>query len=195
MRRATRIALLTATLALTLAASPPPEAERAVPGGQGGWATDGAGGCWVYVSGIPAGATDLAATWSGNCPEGPAEGAGQSVMRWHVGGGERSMTYEGTLRRGKAEGPGRLTHREGREVVVVEDGEYRDDQLVQGRLEVLRSGLVYEGGFQRGQPHGQGQVRVDGRTYSGEWIVGCLDTKEGWLSFTRPASECEGRPT
>lgn len=188
--------LLAAALALIAgAAPPPPEAERAVPGGRAGWATDGAGGCWVHVGGIGGAATDLHAEWDGGCPDGPAEGRGRSVMRWRVNGEERSMTFEGVLRRGKAEGHGRLTHREGGGVVAVEEGEYRDDYLVQGRLELPRAGLVYEGGFQRGQPHGEGRLATRDRTFAGTWTLGCLPVDGAWIAFTRPSRDCEGRPT
>ncbi|WP_431272757.1 hypothetical protein [Dankookia sp. P2] len=78
MPPATRPAL--ALLALLLgAAAPPPEAERAVPGGRDGFVSDGAGGCWLWVGGLSAETRDLTATWTGPCPEGPAEGEGRAV--------------------------------------------------------------------------------------------------------------------
>lgn len=105
------------------------------------------------------------------------------------------MVYEGTLRRGKAEGPGRLTHLENGEVRAIEQGEYRNDHFVQGRFEVPRAGLVYEGGWTIGGPDGPGRLQLRGETFEGNWERGCLRVKEGWISITRPAAECEGSPT
>jgi hypothetical protein len=99
------------------------------------------------------------------------------------------------LRRGKAEGHGRLTHLRAGQVAAVEEGEYRDDRLVSGRFEVPRAGLVYEGPWRFGQPQGQGRLSIGPEVFEGEWENGCLLTKRGWVSFTRPARDCEGRAT
>jgi hypothetical protein len=188
---------LAALLALTLlaAAGPPPEAERMQRGGRAGFVWDGADGCWVWAGGIAAGPEPVTATWIGLCPDGPAEGKGRSEIRWREGARERAMIHEGYLRRGKAEGIGRLTHLENGEVIAVEEGEFRDDYFVSGRLEFRRGGVVYEGEWRRTQPHGPGRVSIRGREFDGVWENGCLRLKNGWMSFTRPAEECEGRPT
>jgi hypothetical protein len=182
-------------LLLLAAAGPPPEAERLVPGGRSGFVTDGAGGCWVWVGGIPFGVEGLTATWSGPCPHGPAEGEGRAETRWREAGEGRAMIYEGPLLRGKAEGPGKLTHYRAGEVTVVETGNYRDDRFTGGRFEVPRRGLVYDGGWGATGPEGQGTLSVDGRRFEGIWEAGCLRGPGGWLSFTRPAEECEGSAT
>ena len=74
MPPASRPALALLALLLGAAAPPPPEAERAVPGGRDGFVSDGAGGCWLWVGGLTAAAEDVTGTWTGPCPNGPAEG-------------------------------------------------------------------------------------------------------------------------
>lgn len=183
-----------AALALLLAAAagPPPEDQRMVPGRRAGFVADGAGGCWVWVGGIPGSAGPATARWTGACPDGPAEGGGRSDIAWTDAGRDRRMVFEGSLRRGKAEGPGRLTHFDDGRAVIVEEGEYRNDHFVGGRFAMPVLGLVYEGGWRSGQPQGQGRVSVGGRVLEGTWEEGCLRLPEGWVSFTRPARECGG---
>lgn len=192
--------LLAVGLALAGAASanqtqPPPEAERVVPGVRSGFIWDGAGGCWVWGGGFRRGTEGLTASWTGPCPEGPAEGEGRSVIAWREGGREHQMIHTGPLRRGKAEGRGRLEHIAAGEVVVVEEGEFRDDYLVQGRVEFRRNGMVYEGAMRRGQPDGPGRLTTGRDVFEGLWENGCLKAKDGWVAFTRPAAGCEGQPT
>jgi hypothetical protein len=177
------------------AAGPPPEAERMVPGGRAGFVDDGQGGCWVWVGGLLRTAQATSARWSGACPDGPAEGEGRSNITWREGARERAMVFEGTLRRGKAEGPGALTHYENGQVTAREEGQYRNDRFVQGRFELPRAGLVYEGGWGLGGPAGPGRLQLRGQSFEGNWEGGCLRTKEGWISITRPAAQCEGSAT
>lgn len=190
-----RIAALAGLAMLCAAAGPPPEAERMVPGGRGGFVSDGAGGCWLWASGIRAGIGNLTAFWSGACPEGPAEGEGRAEVRWTEEGVERAMIYEGTLRRGKNEGRGMLTIISGKEIRLRQDGQFRDDYFVSGRVEFPAAGIVYEGGWRIMHPNGRGRLVIRGRVVEGEWTNGCLRTPQGWLAFTRPARECEGRDT
>jgi hypothetical protein len=112
-------------------------------------------------------------------------------MLWREGATQRSMVYEGMLRRGKAEGQGTLTHVENGRTTVIERGEYRNDHFVQGRIEFLRNGLVYEGGWSISGPQGPGRLELRGQVFEGNWEGGCLRTKEGWVAFTRPAAECD----
>ena len=180
---------------LCVAAGPPPEDERLVPGGRAGFVTDGAGGCWLWAGGLRADATDLTASWSGACPEGPAEGEGRGEIRWREGGMPRAMIYEGALRRGKSEGQGRLTITAGKDVLAIQQGQFRDDLFVSGRVELPGPGIVYEGGWSRSHPNGRGRLIVEGRVIQGEWRNGCLRGPRGWIAFTRPAQECEGTDT
>ena len=189
----------TATLAalalLCAAAGPPPEDERFVPGGRGGFVSDGAGGCCLWASGIRAGATDLSASWTGTCPDGPAEGEGRGVVTWREGGNERAMIYEGTMRRGKNEGTGQLTITAGKEVRISQQGTFRDDHFVSGRVEIPAAGIVYEGGWRLSHPNGRGRLVLRGRVFEGVWQNGCLRGPQGWFAFTRPAQECNGLDT
>lgn len=191
MTRFKGVALLAMAVMLGAAAGPPPEQERVVPGSRSGFTDDGGTGCWIWIGGLPRHATDVRARWSGDCPNGPAEGEGRSIMSWREHGQERSMIYEGRLVRGKAEGRGTLTHLEGAEVTTRETGEYRNDLFVQGRLEFMRNGLVYEGGWSISGPQGPGRLELRGQVFEGNWEGGCLKTKEGWIAFTRPAAECD----
>ena len=195
MLPAARLALLPIALLLGAAFAPPPEAERAIPGERNGYITDGAGGCWIWVGGLPAKAEGLQGSWTGPCPEGPAEGEGRAVTSWRDGGKERQMVYEGSLRHGKAEGRGRLSHFDEGRLTVQEEGEYRDDYLVGGRFSIPAAGLEYEGGWFRNGPHGQGRLRVDGKVFEGKWELGCLNAGTAWIAFTRPPASCADQAT
>lgn len=194
MTRTTGICLALAAL-FCVAAGPPPEDQRIVPGGRAGFVSDGAGGCWLWASGLRAGAQDLTASWTGPCPNGPAEGEGRGEIHWREGDTPRTMVYEGSLRAGKGEGQGRLTIAAGKDVIVVQEGEFRDDFFVRGRMELPRAGIVYEGGWFRAHPHGRGQVTVQGRVLEGDWRNGCLRMPRGWFAFTRAAQECNDTDT
>lgn len=170
---------------------PPPAAERAVPGERSGFISDGAGGCWLWVGGLTASAEGVLGHWTGACPEGPAEGEGRAVTSWRDGGQEKQMVYEGTLRRGKAEGRGQLSHYEGGQLRVQEEGEYRDDYFAGGRFTLPGANLVYEGAWFRDGPHGQGRLTVNGRSFEGRWELGCLKAGPAWIAFTRPPKSCE----
>jgi hypothetical protein len=195
MPPAARPALLMLAILLGAAAPPPPEAERAIPGGRDGFVSDGAGGCWLWVGGLAANTEALAGTWTGPCPNGPAEGEGRAVTSWREAGREKQMIYEGVLRRGKAEGTGRLSHYENGELRVREEGEYRDDRFVGGRFTVPAADLVYEGGWFLNGPHGQGRLSVDGKVFEGKWELGCLRAGDAWIAFTRAPKTCQDSAT
>jgi hypothetical protein len=193
MRRsslAIALMLLTAPAAAQRAPAPP-EQERLVFGSRDGFLVDDERGCWLWMGGMPAGVTELRLRWSGPCPDGPAEGEGRTTMSWREGAREREMIYEGPLRRGKAVGRGRLAHFVDGEPVMLEAGEYENDYLVSGRIEVPGPGLVYEGAVLRGQPHGQGRLTFRGRSFEGNWERGCLALPGGaHVAFGRPAESC-----
>ncbi len=195
MMPAARPALVLLALLLGAAAPPPPEAERAIPGGRDGFIADGAGGCWIWVGGISAAAEGMTGSWTGPCPDGPAEGEGRAVTTWRERGEEKQMIYEGALRRGKAEGRGRLSHYEAGQLRIQEEGEYREDRFTGGRFSIPGAGLVYEGGWFLNGPHGQGRLRVDGKVYEGKWELGCLDTGGAWIAFTRSPKSCRDSAT
>ncbi len=186
---------LLATAALAQPVGEPPQAQRMVAGGRAGWVADGRGGCWVWAGGIEFGSTGIAASWSGPCPNGPAEGTGRSIVDWQVNGRRRQMVYQGPLQGGKANGQGQLDVTEDGQLSSREVGEYRDDRLVRGRLELPRAGIIYDGGWWLGHPHGQGELRLGGEVVQGEWENGCIRHKGNWVSFTRPPEQCEGQAT
>ena len=191
--------LKTATLAalalFCVAAGPPPEDQRMVPGGRGGFVSHGEGGCWLWASGLRAGVEITGASWTGPCPEGPAEGEGRAVITWREDGNERAMIYDGSLRGGKNEGSGRLTITAGKQVRVMQEGQFRNDHFVSGRVEIPEAGVVYEGGWSLSHPNGRGKLVIRGRVIEGNWANGCLRGSRGWFAFTRPARECEGLDT
>jgi hypothetical protein len=196
MTKTARFAIAALALLGAAAAGPPPEDQRLVPGGRAGFVSDGQDGCWLWASGIGAEARNLTASWTGPCPEGPAEGEGRGIVTWTEGGVERAMIYDGPMRRGKNEGRGRLAIASGGQPVVLQEGRFRDDYFVEGRVEFPRLGLVYEGGWRLSHPDGQGRVTIRGRTFEGDWVNGCLRVPGGgWLAFTRAVRECEETAT
>ncbi|MGG5820648.1 hypothetical protein [Falsiroseomonas sp. HW251] len=170
----------------------PPEAQTLGPGRSEGFVVDAEKGCWLWMSGFGADVSELAVRWSGTCPNGPAEGQGRSVLTWRERGEPREMVFDGMLRGGKAQGRGRLANFRDGEPIALEEGEYVDDYLVQGRIELPGAGLVYEGSVQRGRPNGKGRLTLRGQTIEGEWVQGCLQLRGGaWLAFGRSAESCQ----
>ena len=105
------------------------------------------------------------------------------------------MVYDGPLRRGKAEGRGRLSHYEAGKLVVQEEGEYREDRFTGGVFTIPGADLVYEGGWFLDGPHGEGRLTLNGQVFEGKWEMGCLNTGRAWIAFTRPPRSCEGSNT
>ncbi len=180
---------------LLMAAGDPPEAERMVPGGRAGWVADPRSGCWLWAGGIEPGATDVVADWNGACPEGPAMGPGRAIVTWQSRGETRRMDYQGDIIRGKNEGRGKLTITEGGRVVSEEEGVFRDDRLVEGRLALPRLRIEFEGRLLGGHPQGPGRLTVQGRVFEGDWVNGCLQQGDTWVAFTRPVETCAGQDT
>jgi glucose/arabinose dehydrogenase len=171
----------------------PAEDQLFRPGGRAGFLVDAESGCWLWVSGIAATATELRARWSGACPEGPATGPGRAQFTWREGQVERAMIHDGTMRGGKSEGRGTLAHLRDGEAVAVESGDYADDLLVQGRVELPQQGVAYEGPLARGMlPQGRGKLTVRGQAFEGDWQQGCLALPGGaWIAFGRNANTCQ----
>jgi hypothetical protein len=194
MRRMPFLAFLLLGLAGTAAAQrppAPPEAQTLGPGRTEGFIVDREKGCWLWMSGMPAESQDMVVTWTGACPTGPADGEGRSVLTWRERGEPREMVFDGTLRGGKAQGRGRLAHFRDGEPLVLESGDYVDDHLVQGRIELPLPGVVYEGGVLRGRPNGPGRLTAQGRSFEGTWAQGCLQLPGGaWLAFNRSVESC-----
>ena len=108
-------------------------------------------------------------TWTGACQDGYAEGEG--VLTFLLEGTPNSR-YEGTLRRGLAEGRGKLELPDGSRY----EGEWRDSaENGMGRRD-WPDGSSYDGQWQNGKPHGAGQYRLpDGRLLMGTWNEGVFE--------------------
>ena len=108
-------------------------------------------------------------TWTGECKNGFAHGAG--VLQWFFQGKEDDR-YEGNLEMGWAEGRGTLYKADGGKY----DGEWRQSmQEGTGRYEAP-DGSWYDGQWKNGKPHGNGQYRrPDGRMFMGQWRDGVFE--------------------
>ncbi len=91
--------------------------------------------------------------WIGTCKEGYAEGAGTQIWNVIDDGVVYSTTFEGTLRKGKAEGQGVFTDFNG----IRYEGEWKNDkQHGQGVL-INAAGLkFFEGSWRQGNKSGHG---------------------------------------
>ncbi len=108
-------------------------------------------------------------TWSGACADGLAEGKGILIMLEH---GFEYFRFEGELRRGKANGHGRLVMPDG----DTYEGDYRDGLANgQGRF-YYDEGDYYEGDFQDGQRWGEGTYWYESKSeflkHTGTWKQG-----------------------
>jgi hypothetical protein len=169
----------------------PPLAERLLPGERDGFVVDATRGCWLWAGGLSDLATDVEARWSGACAEGPAEGPGRAMLLWREGRAVRGMIYEGTMQSGRLNGQGALVHLRNGEATILEAGEYANDLLVRGRVEVLAQASTYEGALRDGVPHGPGVLRSAGGSVSGLWAQGCLSLPGGaWVAFLRAEEAC-----
>ncbi len=121
-------------------------------------------------------------TWSGDCVDGKASGAGRLVFR----GGEG--VYDGTMQAGRMHGSGVLDWSNGFHY----EGELRDGKQHGRGTFTDSSGERYDGNWRDGRPHGQGTyVQSDGTTYEGAWRDGCFGERDGrWASIGREAAAC-----
>jgi hypothetical protein len=186
---------------------PPPAAERAAPGGAG-WLVDAASGCWLWTHAAPPG---VAATWSGACPRGPAEGPGESRLAWTQDGRARSATMTGAFRRGRIEGEGtaagpngeryaggfRDGRGNGRGALTFTNGDRYEGDIVNdmatGRgVYAWGNGDRYEGGFRDNRPDGQGRYQSRSGLFAGNWDYGCFrDPMSGTrVAMWRDVAEC-----
>lgn len=169
-----------------------------------GWASDPRTGCKVWDEALDPGET---VSWSASCQNGLAEGHG--TVQWFIKG-KAEERYEGTMNGGKMNGRGVLTFPNG----MAYDGEFKDNNFHgKGRL-VFANGDVYEGTFVDDDRSGQGTLtlaggggsyvgqwkedmpnghgvlkRADGKTYDGEWRMGCF--KQGGMKTALVATPKE----
>ncbi len=169
----------------------PPEAERLTQGGRQGFVVDPANGCWLWLSGLPPEVENVAVSWTGPCPQGPAEGEGRATFTWREGSRSREMIYDGEVQHGRSVGRGRQAHMLDGEPILLQQGRYVDDYLAEGRMELLREGIIYEGRFAGTRPDGPGKLTLRGRSFEGTWRQGCLEVAPGaWIALGRPPESC-----
>lgn len=101
---------------------------------------DGRNGCKVWDAGY---SPQDSVAWDGACKNRYAEGEGTLV--WYVGGKETER-YTGSLRKGKMDGPGRVSF--GGNVM---EGTFRDQQLHGYGKVTLKDGRHWEGNFVNGE--------------------------------------------
>ena len=107
--------------------------------------------------------------WTGPCKDGFADGEG--VLTFFASGAPHSR-YEGMLKRGWAEGQGRLELPDGSRY----EGEWRRSmENGMGRRD-WADGSSYDGQWKDSKPHGSGQFRLpDGRMLMGTWSDGIFE--------------------
>ena len=103
--------------------------------------------------------------WRGGCSEGKLSGNGVLEV---FAGDKRTLRFEGTMRSGRAEGPGKV------EAAVKDGTERYDGGFTNGFFEgygayELSDGSRYEGGFRNDKPDGFGVYKgADGNIFQGE---------------------------
>ena len=142
-----------------VAASVPTFAQAPTPDG---WIEDGKTGCRIRN---PAPQPRESVTWSGDCPNGIAEGAG--VLQW-FDDSRPTDRYEGEMRDGWENGRGIATS-----TVIADryDGEWREGWRHGRGVYDFATGDRYEGDWFEGLRTGRGtMVWADGARYEGEWL-------------------------
>ena len=133
---------------------------------EGGWIAD-AKGCKIYN---PTPKPNETIKWSGPCKDGVAEGKG--VLEYFTDG-KPGARYEGTLKRGKFDGRGRLK---------TGDGAVYDGDWVEGAQEgygeyTAPDNATFRGGWTAGKPDGPGVMTgADGQVTKGIWSKGQFAT-------------------
>ena len=127
-------------------------------------------GCKVYN---PMPQQKESISWSGECRNGFADGAG--VLDWFIDG-QLEERYEGELKMGWADGEGTYVSRRGSRYT----GEWKDS-MQHGKGTIQNAdGSVYQGEWRQGKPHGFGVYRApSGETVEGEWVDGELKAESG----------------
>ncbi len=120
--------------------------------------------------------------WAPENPGEPADGeglaTGKGKLTWRIGGSadyDRAAvhsTYEGEMARGRPNGQGRLTVRDG----SMMEGNWADGRLEGDGESVDAAGNRYQGAFHEGLPEGQGRLYLaNGNIYQGAFKVGKRD--------------------
>ncbi|WP_426954908.1 hypothetical protein [Muricoccus radiodurans] len=176
---AAAILLLAGTLAAQPAARPePPPADGLAAPNRPGWTVDARTGCWVWNPSPKPGET---VTWSGACPNGPAEGEGEGEWRHVENGVPWVELYSGNLRDGRLDGRGSVASPDG----TGYQGDWRNARPHGRGVALLPRGVRYEGEFRDGNRSGRGiQTWPDGTRYDGEWRNGRADGTGTFTSRT-----------
>ncbi len=120
--------------------------------------------------------------WAPEKPGEPADGEGLATgngrLTWRIGGSadyDRAAvhsTYEGEMARGRPNGQGRLTVRDG----SMMEGHWADGRLEGEGESVDAAGNRYQGAFHEGLPEGQGRLYLaNGNIYEGAFKLGKRD--------------------
>ena len=151
------------------------EAQSNLPGA---FVADPGTGCKVWN---PHPLADEAASWSGSCVNGLAEGVG--TLRWLRSGRIFEMD-DGGWKQGRQEGRGTQDWKTGR---------YEGD-LVSGEPDgygiMTLQAARYEGQFRKGKPYGEGTLITLQGVLKGFWIDGCLNHNGRKVTFAVPSSAC-----
>lgn len=117
--------------------------------------------------------------WNGGCADGRLDGKGVANI---VARGKPVLSFEGTMREGKAQGPGELemTDKQG---TTRYTGGFADSRLDGYGVLQLADGGVYEGGFKNDKPDGYGVYKGKaGTLYQGDIRNGVPDGS-GYLAL------------
>jgi hypothetical protein len=182
-RRLLVLAALLAPLAALAQPPAPPDAERAAPG-RAGWSVAPGTGCWLWNQ-VPREGEQL--TFSGDCPQGPAEGPGEGEWRWVEDGRPVVQRFGGVLRNGRLHGPGYYAFGEEDRY----DGAFREGLFHGHGVHVWPDDRRYSGEWRDDVPHGPGVYADADGTVTGTWRSGCLfDGDSLVMAIGRTDEEC-----
>ncbi|MEJ2309026.1 MAG: hypothetical protein P8Z78_06870 [Gammaproteobacteria bacterium] len=103
-----------------------------------------------------------------------------------------TIRWEGDCNRGYATGEGSVHWYEHGQEYEVDSGEFRNGKLNGHGVVTMRlTGVRFEGEFLDHLPHGEGVLEKDGRSYSGEWVKGCLSVDGHSIAFFTHRDLCE----
>jgi hypothetical protein len=130
-------------------------------------------GCKVWD---PNPAPNETSTWTGSCVDGYISGQGR--QQWIVAG-QPAGTSEGEFVKGKLEGKGVRTYKDGARY----EGSFVDGALSGQGVMTAADGTIYSGGFEKGLRHGRGVLTMrDGQRYEGDFKNNLSDG-QGELTF------------
>ena len=144
----------------------------------GNFIADPRNGCRVWDPHPLAGET---VSWSGDCTEGLAQGAG--TVLWSRDG-KPFEKDEGIWDQGRQSGRGTQDWGSGRYEGELAGGEPSGHGIMM--LQTSR----YEGEFRNGKPNGEGTATNLHGVYKGRWKDGCLTKGKQTITFAVPSSSC-----